>query len=184
MQGIRGDFFSDSRWVRAVERKIAVGRGSLHWRSGFHERLSKDRQAGVQNRIHLLCQQGLSIAVRSPCDMDQHVRCDPRVTDGMARGGEEAGGCQTDSGGCIAQGENTLDASLAIGCASHNMTTLVVMDGPGKDLAGTGRIAVDQYHDGQVPGSQFIRLDCFPVFPGSKLNQTDWFSSISRIKTE
>ena len=34
------------------------------------------------------------------------------------------------------------------------------------------------------PGSQVIKLVLFPVFPGSKLNENDWFSSISRFKTE
>ena len=34
------------------------------------------------------------------------------------------------------------------------------------------------------PGSQVIKMTGFPVFPGSKLNQNDWFSSISRFKTE
>ena len=33
-------------------------------------------------------------------------------------------------------------------------------------------------------GSQVIKMSGFPVFPGSKLNQNDWFSSISRFKTE
>ena len=30
----------------------------------------------------------------------------------------------------------------------------------------------------------WVILTGFPVFPGSKLNQNDWFSSISRFKTE
>ena len=33
-------------------------------------------------------------------------------------------------------------------------------------------------------GSQVIKMTGFLVFPGSQLNQNEWFSSISRIKTE
>ncbi len=85
------------------------------------------------------------------------MRLHAPITDGLSIGSIELGRSQPHADARRGQREDALHRALAVAAFSHDRAPRVIADGARKDLAGAGRIVVDQDDQGHPPGAGSMR---------------------------